>query len=180
MLRNKSFIYLFRAVFIIFVLVNNYGCSVNENYIRHEESKNVTATGYGDNKQNSLENAFDESLKKAFGSRVHTEERVSDRTLVKNEISVTDIEKEMEIKDYKILEESEKAGLYTTKINAQVIAIHRIELARSEKGLRKEWNQLTDNGENYLFAMSATIVKNLVLAIPGQFYTWFSNPKKEE
>lgn len=157
-----------------------FGCGVNESYIRHEESTHVIVTGQGETKQGSLENAFSESIRKAFGSRVHTEKQVIDRTLVKNEISITDIEKEMEIKDYNVLEESEKAGLYTTKIDARVIAIHKIELTGSEKALRKEWNQLTDNGDNKLFAMSATIVKNIVLAIPGQFHTWFSNPKKEE
>lgn len=129
-------------IFLLFMLVNNWACAVNPKYLETEEYAKVTATGQGVNGGSSLDNAFSEAIRKAFGAKVSSEQVVSNRVLIKNEINISDAERDSRIKRYRILEQSRKGDVYTTKIEALVSTTHLTEVSAQRRMIREEWNQL--------------------------------------
>lgn len=144
-MNRKFFTNIFTIIlllFLLFVFFNNMGCAVNPQYLESDEYAKVIATGKGNSEGSSLGNAFSEAIRKAFGARVESEQIVSNRVLVKNEILITNAERDSRIKTYKILEQSHTGGLYITKIEALVSATHLTKVSFERKIIREEWNEL--------------------------------------
>lgn len=164
---------LFKIILIVFLFITT-GCSVNSSYIEREEAAKVIAIGYGDSTGSSLNDAFREATRKAFGSQVNSEQIVENRTLIKDETIVTDAERDSRIKRYKILEQSRKGDIYTTKIEALVIATHLTKVSLQRRMVREEWNQLV-SGPNPIVGVGQVGMK-IGGEIKNYWVSWFGKP----
>jgi hypothetical protein len=164
---------LFKILFIIF-LFNNIGCAVNANYIEREETSKVISTGYGDSPSSSLNDAFGEAVRKAFGSKVNSLQRVENRVLVSDEINITDAERDSRITKYRILEQSQKGDIYTTKIEALVVATHLTEVSSQRRMIREEWNSFV-SGPNPIVGIGQVGMK-IGGEIKNYWISWFGKP----
>lgn len=162
-------------IFLLFILGNNWGCAVNPNYLEREEVAKVIATGYGNTTQESSDNAFGEALRKAFGARINSEQRVKNRVLVQDTISVSAAEKDSRIKHYKILEQSKKDGIYFTKIEALVSTTHLTKVSNERRIIREEWNQFI-GGTNPLVGIGQVGMK-IGQETKNYWVSWFGKPR---
>jgi hypothetical protein len=176
---NKIFTNMFTIIlllFLVFVLVNNWGCAVNPQYLENDEFAKVIVTGQGNSEGAALDNAFSEAIRKAFGARVDSEQVVSNQVLVKNEIIVTNAERDSRIKTYKILEQSQKGDVYFTKIEALVSTTHLTKVSFERKIIREEWNQFV-SGPNPVVGVAQVGMK-IGEGFKQQYLMWFGKAKE--
>jgi hypothetical protein len=176
---NKIFTNMFTIIlllFLVFVLVNNWGCAVNPQYLENDEFAKVIATGHGDSSGSSLNNAFGEAISKAFGSKVSSLQRVENLVLVQDRITVTDAELDSRIKTYKILEQSQKGDVYFTKIEALVSTTHLTKVSFERKIIREEWNQFV-SGPNPVVGVAQVGMK-IGEGFKQQYLMWFGKAKE--
>ncbi len=178
-MRDEFYRNVLRVIIIIsvlFILINNWGCAVNPNYIEREEVTKVVATGYGLTSQESSDHAFGEALSKAFGVKVNSNKTVENRTLTQDQVNVTDAERDSRIKSYKILEQSEKDGIYTTKIMTIVSVTHLTDISPQRKMVREEWNQLV--GSTNPVVGIAQVGMKVSGEVKNYWVQWFGKPKE--
>jgi hypothetical protein len=176
---RKLFGNLFQLIillFLLFVLINNWGCAVNPQYLESDDFAKVVVTGQGISEGSSLDNAFSEAIRKAFGARVNSEQIVENKVLVRDKTIVQDAERDSRITNYKILEQSHKGDLYTTKIEALVSVTHLTKVSSQRRMIREEWNQFV-SGPNPVVGVVQVGMK-IGGEVKNYWIQWFGKAKE--
>lgn len=157
------------TLLLIILLVMISGCAgfkpVDVEYKHEEETKKVTAQGFGKTQDESLQNAFSNAHYVAFGAKVESEQVVTNRNLVKDTVTLSNAIPDTVIKNYRILRQYKKDGKEITEIEAYVTVTRLIPIAsKKERIMREDWNGFIAQPDPVTITLG--IVKNIFTAVP--------------
>lgn len=130
---------LLSSMFFAIILVDALSQTIDksaESLTPGEGEKKVIVIGIGNNRDQALKNAFENSVSEAIGSLVSSETLVNNDSLIKDEIRLYN---KGFIKTYKILSESQKSQNYEIII-AAIVAKKQIFETLKAKGITVSYN----------------------------------------